>query len=228
MTEPKKEVSPKIVTGDTEIDKTKEIERSKTPKNKVNTANVTKVGDVPVQTAVKMDNDVFVSHKKVLKAPMTRAAYNIYRGWQLPEDENGADDGYLVEYIDGGEPNDVRHAGYISWTPKKQFDDGYTVVSETKKDKTLDNSTVEQAKASTSDLEVFGNGDMFKLLCKASSKSEGWMKSTKAMFTGTGCVIQVTTQQYDNVSESVTFVPGVKIKDILKDASVVARSLVKI
>ena len=26
-----------------------------------------------------------------------------------------------------------------------------------------------------------GNGDMFKLLCKASSQKEGWMKSTKAM-----------------------------------------------
>jgi hypothetical protein len=38
------------------------------------------------------------------------------------------------------------------------------------------------------------------------------MKSTKAMeIVGVGCVVQVTTQQGDNISESVTFVPGVKI-----------------
>jgi len=63
---------------------------------------------------------------KVIKAqPMTRAGYNAYRGWDLPADENGADDGYLVEYLDGGAPNHPRHAGYISWSPKAQFDAAY-------------------------------------------------------------------------------------------------------
>ena len=42
----------------------------------------------------------------------------------------------------------------------------------------------------------WGNGDTFKLISKASSKEEGWMKSTKAMeIEGVGVVIQVTTQQ---------------------------------
>lgn len=64
------------------------------------------------------------------------------------------------------------------------------------------------------DITVTGNGDLFKVLCKASSKSQGWMKSTKAMeIEGVGCVVQVTTQQGDNVAEAVTFVPGVKIVD---------------
>ncbi|HEN1221992.1 TPA: DUF2829 domain-containing protein, partial [Klebsiella pneumoniae] len=40
--------------------------------------------------------------------PMTRQAYNDFRGWQLPADENGSDDGYLVEYLDGGKPNTDR------------------------------------------------------------------------------------------------------------------------
>ncbi|MBG2633258.1 DUF2829 domain-containing protein, partial [Klebsiella michiganensis] len=40
--------------------------------------------------------------------PMTRQAYNDFRGWQLPADENGADEGYLVEYLDGGKPNTDR------------------------------------------------------------------------------------------------------------------------
>lgn len=63
---------------------------------------------------------------KVLKAiGMSRADYCLYRGWPLPADENGADKGYLVEYTDGGKPNDSRHAGYISWSPKEQFDNAY-------------------------------------------------------------------------------------------------------
>lgn len=81
--------------------------------------------------------------------------------------------------------------------------------------KTLHNSDVDGAKKNVSDLVVYGNGDTFKLICKASSKAEGWMKSTKAMeILGVGCVIQVTTQQGDNISEALTFVPGVRIEDI--------------
>ena len=79
--------------------------------------------------------------------------------------------------------------------------------------KTLHNSTVSGAKVNVKDLFVFGNGDTFKLICKASSKNEGWMKSTKAMqIDGVGCVIQVTTQQGSNIAEALTFVPGVKIE----------------
>jgi CRISPR/Cas system-associated protein Cas5 (RAMP superfamily) len=58
--------------------------------------------------------------------------------------------------------------------------------------------------------------DLFKLLSKASSEAEGWMKSTKAMNTGNGVVIQVTTQQRNPdgsyaVAEAVTFVPGCSV-----------------
>lgn len=56
---------------------------------------------------------------------MTRAAYNEYRGWELPANENGEDAGYLVEYLDGGKANDSRHTGYISWSPAEQFDNAY-------------------------------------------------------------------------------------------------------
>jgi hypothetical protein len=82
--------------------------------------------------------------------------------------------------------------------------------------KTLDNTNVEEAKQKVSDIKVFGNGDLFQLICKASSESQGWMKSTKAMETPVGCVVQVTTQQKNPdgsyaISDAVTFVPGVKI-----------------
>ena len=83
-------------------------------------------------------------------------------------------------------------------------------------EKTLDNSTVAKAKDQIPDLKVVGNGDMFQLLCKASSKEEGWMKSTKAMeISGIGCLVQVTTQQDDQVAEALCFIPGVRIvKDV--------------
>ena len=67
----------------------------------------------------------FIGVKLILATAMNRATYNEYRGWPLPEDENGADDGYLVEYLDGGKPNDPRHKGYISWSPKDVFEAAY-------------------------------------------------------------------------------------------------------
>ena len=75
--------------------------------------------------------------------------------------------------------------------------------------KDMDITDVKGAKANISDLKVFGNGDTFQLLCKASSKDQGWMKSTKAMLIPhAGVVIQVTTQQGDNVAEALTFIAG--------------------
>lgn len=85
-------------------------------------------------------------------------------------------------------------------------------------EKTLHNSTVSSARKNVVDIIVFGDGDAFKLISKASSKKEGWMKSTKAMqIDGVGCVIQVTTQQGANVAEALTFVPNVKIELINGD-----------
>jgi len=81
-------------------------------------------------------------------------------------------------------------------------------------EKTLNNSTIDHAKKQVKDIQVVGNGDMFQLLCKASSKMEGWMKSTKAMeIPGIGCLVQITTQQGDHVAEALQFVPGVTIVD---------------
>jgi len=78
--------------------------------------------------------------------------------------------------------------------------------------KTLHNSDISGTHKNVSDLRTFGDGDMFQLLCKASSGDESWMKSTKAMdIPGVGCAVQVTTQQGDNIAEAVTFVPGVKV-----------------
>ena len=80
-------------------------------------------------------------------------------------------------------------------------------------EKSLDVTCVADAKKKVNDIQVVGNGDTFQLLCKASSKSQEWMKSCKAMQVPGGCVVQVTTQQYGNVAEALTFVPNVTIVD---------------
>ena len=79
--------------------------------------------------------------------------------------------------------------------------------------KTLHNSKASQAKDNVPDLVIYGNGDLWRLLCKASSKAEGWMKSTKVMQLDFGCLVQVTTQQGDNVAESIAYVPGACFDD---------------
>jgi hypothetical protein len=80
--------------------------------------------------------------------------------------------------------------------------------------KTFKNTDKDGATKNVMDIKFFGDGDTFKLISKAWSKNEGWMKSTKAMeIPGIGCVIQVSTQQGDNVAEAVCFVPGVDIKE---------------
>ena len=61
--------------------------------------------------------------------------------------------------------------------------------------KDLSITEVRGARANISDLQVYGNGDTFQLLCKASSQEQGWMKSTKVANVPGGCIVQVTTQQ---------------------------------
>lgn len=70
----------------------------------------------------------FVGTKIVNAAPLSRGEYNDLRGWELPEDENGADEGYLVEYPDS-DPNHADFDGYISWSPKEQFDAAYLILN---------------------------------------------------------------------------------------------------
>jgi len=77
-------------------------------------------------------------------------------------------------------------------------------------------------------LKVCGDGDTFRLLCKASSQEEGWMKSTKVCNVSNGCVIQVTTQQRNPdgsyaVAEALTYVPSIQM-----DTTVEPRKLVPI
>lgn len=60
---------------------------------------------------------------------MTRGSYNTLRGWAPPDGEDQSVDGYLVEYLDGGEPNHPNFKGYISWSPKDVFERSYRQVA---------------------------------------------------------------------------------------------------
>jgi len=73
---------------------------------------------------------------------------------------------------------------------------------------------VSDVKVFGSDVKVFGDGDTFSLLCKAISKAQGMMKSTKVCNVPGGCIVQVSTQQKNPdgsyaLAEAITFVPGV-------------------
>lgn len=76
---------------------------------------------------------------------------------------------------------------------------------------------VEPAKAAS---DKIGDCNLWLVICQESSLADGWVKTTRAMTTGAGCVLQVSTQQLNkngsySLAEAVTYVPNVSIvKDI--------------
>lgn len=60
-----------------------------------------------------MESNKYIRMHVVEAKPMTRGDYNKKRGWELPANENPNDEGYIVSCPDG----------YVSWCPKKQFED---------------------------------------------------------------------------------------------------------
>lgn len=160
----------------------------------------------------------YTMSRTIFARPMTLQEYIDLRDLRLPADENGADEGFLIE-DPNGKPNVTGYNGYVTWFPAEEFirtcKPGQSAPVPVK---TLHNSDVSGARKNVKDIVVVGNGDMFQLLCKASSQAEGWMKSTKAMQVHKGCLVQVTTQQRNPdgsyaVAEALTFVPDVCIAE---------------
>jgi hypothetical protein len=69
----------------------------------------------------------------------------------------------------------------------------------------------EEAKAAISDIVVAGDPNAWKVISKASSESQQWMKSTKGMVTETGVLVQVTTKEKGQIAEALTFIPGARM-----------------
>ena len=85
--------------------------------------------------------------------------------------------------------------------------------------KTLGNTCANKATKNVKDIVFWGDGHIFKLISKASSEKEGWMKSTKAMDCEGSVVVQVTTQQRNpdgsySVAEALTTVENACIMTI--------------
>ena len=58
--------------------------------------------------------------KFVVAYPMTRLEYNSLRNLDLPSDENGDDEGFMIENLTNAKPNTDFSEGYISWSTKEQ------------------------------------------------------------------------------------------------------------
>ena len=98
--------------------------------------------------------------------------------------------------------------------------------------KSLHNTTANGAKKNVKDIVFWGDGDTFRLISKASSEAEGWMKSAKAMPAGNSVVVQVTTQQRNpdgsySVAEALTTVPDAIIAEFYDEDKVVYRTIVQ-
>ena len=84
--------------------------------------------------AIKASMVQYTGTKTIFATPMTRGEYNALRGWEVPEDEDPADLGYLVQYVSCGTSNMEEFGGYISWSPQAAFEDAYR-LSGSEKDK---------------------------------------------------------------------------------------------
>ena len=51
--------------------------------------------------------------REVKAEPMNRLNYNILRGWTLPDNEEGRDEGYMITDC---------NSKHISWLPKDEFE----------------------------------------------------------------------------------------------------------
>ncbi len=54
----------------------------------------------------------YMAVKMVGAGPLTRGAYDEWKGQDTPQSYNPSDDGYMVQY----------YGGYISWCPKEEFE----------------------------------------------------------------------------------------------------------
>lgn len=110
----------------------------------------------------------YIGTKTLRAKPMTRADYNELRGWELPADENPDDEGYLVEYLDGGKSNHVGFTGYISWSPKAQFEAAYMDIGDVSGMPDYMQRVLGEAKQldeKREKLHAFINGNTFSVFC---------------------------------------------------------------
>ena len=57
----------------------------------------------------------YVGVKQIKAVKMNLVSYNMFRGWDIPDEEEPLAPGYVLQYEDG----------YVSWSPKEQFETTY-------------------------------------------------------------------------------------------------------
>lgn len=72
--------------------------------------------------------ETFIGVKTLHAARMSRGEYCALRGWDLPVDENGEDQGMIVQYAEGDKSNVPGFTGYVSWSPLEVFEKSYRRV----------------------------------------------------------------------------------------------------
>lgn len=105
---------------------------------------IAKAGAPTGRIAKYLEVASYIGTKVIHAAPMTRQQYNDLRGWILPVGENGDDEGFLVEYTDGGASNMVDFTGYVSWSPRDVFEKAYTTGVVPEKTTHVDRMKAEQ------------------------------------------------------------------------------------
>lgn len=70
-----------------------------------------------------MEQQRYIGVKMVMAVAMTRGAFIDHTHQSKLNQGTREDEGYLVEYLDGGKPNyPDKHDNFISWCPKEQFE----------------------------------------------------------------------------------------------------------
>ena len=107
------------------------------------------------------------------------------------------------------------------------------IESEKQQEKSLNNTDFNGTQQNVPDVVFFGDTDCWKLICKASSQKQGWMKTTKAMdVNGTSVIVQTETQQRNPdgsyaLSQAVVFVQRCSVLEVLDiDGKLVTRRLI--
>ena len=71
----------------------------------------------------------YIGTKIVNAKPMSKHSVSTIK--EIPTNDNEKDEeGYLVEYTDGGQANTPDYSGYVSWSPKDVFEKAYKASGE--------------------------------------------------------------------------------------------------
>lgn len=89
------------------------------------------------------------------------------------------------------------------------------------------NTSTKEAIKEAPTAKVFGDPDMWELICKFTDKTRRFSKSTKALeIAGVGVTLSVSTTMNGHVAEALQFIPNVKIERKTVGGKVVSRTIV--